>query len=248
MAEPRRLARPPIVEALVDIRVSFPAEPAPEQFGPLRTALGTEYPEIDERREMRAEFRVEGGKVVAPETHDLGFSGLFFRAPDKTRLAQLRRDGFTFNQLAPYTSGEAVLTEALRLWELYRKTLAPSTIDRVALRYINRLNLPFREGDEFKRFLNSPPELPEPAPQNVSEFLSRVVAFDRLAQASAIVIQKLDAGAPGQSTAVILDVDVFKLVSLDPSSELRPLLETLRELKNRTFFALLTNEALESYL
>ena len=45
---------------------------------------------------------------------------------------------------------------------------------------------------------------------------------------------------------VILDVDVFLAGDFNPNAEnLRPHLEILRALKNRTFFALLTEEAVK---
>ena len=51
-------------------------------------------------------------------------------------------------------------------------------MSRVALRYINQLELPLKHGDQFTQFLTSAPDLPEGAPQAVSQFLSRVMAHD----------------------------------------------------------------------
>ena len=90
---------------------------------------------------------------------------------------QFRTDGFTFNNvgLGKYMGGEALLTEALRLWSRYAEVVKPSAVIRVALRYLNRLNLPMRKGDEFAVYLTKPPELPA-ARLKISNFLSRIVA------------------------------------------------------------------------
>ena len=117
---------------------------------------------------------------------------------------------------------------------------------RLALRYLNRLDLPLRSGDEFRRFLTSSPELPEGAPQRVRGFLSRIIARDE-SGATAVVTQKLDP-ADGFPVTVIVDVDVFFLEELGTHSEdLHRFLEMLRNVKNRTFFALLTEEAVKLY-
>ena len=48
---------------------------------------------------------------------------------------------------------------------------------------------------------------------------------------------------------VVVDVDVFFVQELDPSIDnLRGFLEILRSVKNRTFFALLTQEAVKLWL
>jgi uncharacterized protein (TIGR04255 family) len=64
-----------------------------------------------------------------------------------------------------------------------------------------------------------------------------------------VVAQKLTAGAnAGDPATLIIDVDVFKEEALPVSAaDLRPQLEVLRNFKNRAFFALLTEEAVNLY-
>ena len=244
MAEPRQLAKPPITEALVDLRIVSNAGIGPEQLQPLRAGLAELYPKFDEKRQFEAEFRVEGGRLMPPTSQDLGFQGLWLTSADGTRIAQFRPDGFTFNNvgLEAYMGGEALLDEALGLWSRFSDLVKPEAVTRLALRYLNRLDLPLRVGDEFTRFLTAPPELPDGAPQTVTEFLSRIVSHDETG-ATAIVTQKLER-TETFPVPVIVDIDVFFLAELEPHPDnLRSLLETLRNLKNRTFFALLTEEA-----
>ena len=53
--------------------------------------------------------------------------------------------------------GEALLDEALRLWTRYAEIVHPAAVTRLALRYLNRLDLPFKDGDEFQKFLVAVP-------------------------------------------------------------------------------------------
>jgi uncharacterized protein (TIGR04255 family) len=143
--------------------------------------------------------------------------------------------------------GDQLLGEALRLWTHFVNRMEPRVVTRIALRYINQLALPLKQGDEFQRFLTAPPEMPVGAPQTLSEFLSRVVAHDDASEATVVVKQQLNAPRPG-APLVTIDVDVFRVgeFSTDPL-ELRRALEILRSLKNLTFFSLLTEEAVKLY-
>ena len=63
-------------------------------------------------------------------------------------------------------------------------------------------------GDEFSKYLTSAPPTPNGAPQTVSEFLSRVVAYDEGLSATVITTQQLTTTEPGVPLTVI-DVDAF---------------------------------------
>ena len=56
------------------------------------------------------------------------------------------------------------------------------------MRYINKLELPFAPGDDFRRFLTTSPVLPDEVPRNFSEFLTRVIAHEDASDGPAIVI------------------------------------------------------------
>jgi uncharacterized protein (TIGR04255 family) len=197
---------------------------------------------------MSVSIRVDQGKLIPPTAEDLGFQGIFLHSEDGTGIVQLRPDGFTFNSVTRYMGGEALLAEALRLWSRFAQDLRPTAVTRVALKYVNQLRLPFRVGDEFSKYLTAVPPTPDGAPQKVSEFLSRVVAHEEGLPAIVITTQQLSTPEPGVPLAVI-DVDAFCAgeFSID-ARELRPLLDSLRDIKNRTFFAPLTDEAVELFI
>lgn len=116
------------------------------------------------------------------------------------------------------------------------------------MKYVNQLQLPFQAGDEFSKYLTAAAPTPNGAPQTVSEFLCRVVAQSEDRPATVITTQQLTTPESGFPLTVI-DVDAFLEgeFSVDPS-ELRPILNSLRDIKNRTFFAHLTDEAVELFV
>jgi uncharacterized protein (TIGR04255 family) len=243
MAAPRTLSRPPISEALVDFRASMAQ--SQEAFEQVATRLRTRFPTYEVKRGMKAELRIEHGKLIPPIAEDLGFQGITLTSSDGTSAVQFGPEGFTFNNLKTYLGGDRLIAETLELWAQVASELRPQNVGRVALRYINHLELPLREGDQFEKFLTAVPDLPDEAPQRVSEFLGRVVAHE--AGSTVVVTQRMKAPSGGLPT-VIIDVDVFRAgdFGVNPES-LRSTLEALRILKNRTFFSLLTEEAVALY-
>ncbi len=244
MARPRKLSRPPIAEALVDLRIAG-ANPTVEELEALADSIRDEFPKKERQETAQVRFETREGQGFA-EARDLGVRGFILQSPTNDRRVQFRLDGFTFNRLPPYQSAEEMIAEALHLWDAYCNVVHPTTVTRIALRYINKLDLPFREGDNFDRLLEASPRLPAAIPQQVIEFRTRVAIADVRRDAVAFVTQRLD---QGQGTnPYIIDVDVFKAGQFPADSEsLRSILLDLRDLKNDLFFSHLTEEAVRLY-
>src|SRR4051812_30824079 len=100
MAIPRDLTAPPISEALVDIRGA--ATVSLDLIEALGNEFRSDYPTIEPMRKMRAELRIEMGKLIPPTAEDLGSEGVRLHNADGTAVVQFRPDGFTFNNLSVY--------------------------------------------------------------------------------------------------------------------------------------------------
>ena len=246
MAQPRSLNHPPIVEALVDLRASVPGDF--EMFDALADELKGEFPTKEQRRHLEAKIEIRDGKLVQQRVDSSAFGGVRLANVDQTIYAQFRPDGFTLNNMKAYVGGDHLIDKALTLWELLVRRTMPEAVSRVALRYVNRLELPLKSGDEFTRYLTSTPDLPEGAPQRISQFLSRIVGHDAQRQATAVVIQQLKEQQGGQPVVLTVDVDVFRSGTFPvDSAALREILDSLRMLKNETFFSLITDETVSFY-
>ncbi len=217
-------------------------------FNAIAEELKDEFPIKEEQRNFEAKIEVRDGRVVSPRVETSAFGGIRLATADRKTYAQFRPDGFTLNNMTTYMGGDRLLAKALTLWEALVAHTAPQVVSRVALRYINRLELPLKTGDTFTRYLISPPGLPEGAPSQVSQFLSRIVGHDEGREATAVVIQQLKQPEDGQPVAITVDIHVFREgdFSVD-SPSLRRILDSLRMLKNETFFSLLTEETVSFY-
>lgn len=240
------LARAPITEAVLDIRIKPQAEINTAALSSLHQHVSDNYPIKQERFqfESRVDFKKDEAQVSASKGT---LTGYFFKSGDHKQIFQARTDGFTFNRLQPYEKWELFRDEARRLWTLY-STLASPEIVRVALRYINKLDIPLSlpAPIDFDEYLAAGPVVPPELPQGVSSFLTRLVIPNPEIEATAVISQAFEQIDP-KFLPIILDIDVFRQKDLISKDEIWQTFENLRLFKNRIFFASLTNKALELF-
>jgi uncharacterized protein (TIGR04255 family) len=239
------LNNPPIVEALIDFRVQAREGIQVDELTSLRERLAKNYPRAKDIHQLQAEFAFQAdlGTVAAKQAH--GKTGLRFEKEDGSYVFQAQVGGFTLSRVKAYEDFPSLKGHARELWSTYCEVTSPATVSRVAVRYINRLELPAPIAD-ITEYLRCNPPVPDDAPRTVTEFLSRVVMEDE-SGASVNFVQATDnASAPVAKVAVIIDIDVFKAVSLNPSdAAIWDLLDHFRVLKNRVFFGSVTERTLE---
>ena len=116
-------------------------------------------------------------------------------------------------------------------------------MDRLALRYINRLSLPQR-GNLEDHLEISPPVIPG-APRVLGDYLLRVSAFDPDTGDRANVTSALQLASGG---ILILDIDVSNTGGVGVLlSEIDPVLDRLHTMKNEIFFGTITEQTAERY-
>jgi len=227
---------PPITEALIDIRVQLPGEVSLADLEKLHDKIKDSYPEKKPRKKLEATFDLKDEQEPL-KTAPFAIDGFHFRTPDGKQVAQFRLDGFTFNRLRPYSRWEEVFPEAKRLWEIYRTAVKPVLVTRLAVRYINSIEVPLKTID-YDHYLTAAPKVPEGLPQLLQSFLTRIeVPFpDR--DVVAIITQTPSGKQDPLKTAIILDVDVYAAVNL-PADDARifEIFGVLREIKNLIFFS-----------
>ena len=207
-----------------------------------------EFPKTKESRILKAELKMEGGRLVAPQAEDLGLQGLQLFNADDSLAVQFKLDGLTVNNVKAYIGGEQLIDRTVALWKVFASRAQVTSTSRIAMRYINKLELPFAPGDDFRRFLTTSPELPDEVPKYISEFLTRAVAHEEVPNGSVIIVTQSLVNTGGKP-AVVIDLDAFKIgeFSADPAF-LAGVLQELRALAKRAFFSLITEETARLYL
>lgn len=238
------LKNAPIIEALVDIRVKLNSSYNVEQLKLIHNEIRNDYPEIQKQQISQIIFGMDD---KTKETLPINkINGYRFISENKKQILQTRVDGFTLSRLKPYKNWNDLKKEAKKLWTFFKKHTKPSVINRVAVRYINNLNIKMPIND-FGDFLKAPPTIPDSLPQEVSSFLTRVVIQEPNIKANAIIIQSLEQIVT-ETAPIILDIDAFKYNQNGmEETEIWETLEKLRDFKNKIFFESITEKLKEIY-
>src|SRR6266513_202605 len=247
MARQRHLPRAPITEALVDFRV-VPREGLP--YSELQESFSTmDFGYYVKNPISEGTFGFALPPDGKPETTaEAAQTGLRLHSQDEKYVAQCRLSGFTFSRLPPYEEWVNLIAEARRIWAIYAERLSPKQVIRVATRYINNLQLPMDVGTSYQKYVNKLVDLPDEVPQAIATFLQRFQVVDVETNLRAILTLALDRAAPGERVPVFLDIDAFITTQLDlPTQGMWEILDELRDMKNRCFFGVLTEAAVELY-
>jgi len=241
MVAPRHLDKAPITEALVDIRVKLRPDIDLSTLESIYALFANEYPEKGERVRIESKFDI---KTKESETTSV-IDGYLCISSDKKQVVQVRLDGFSFSRLKPYETWEDFYKEAHRLWQLYVEATSPEWVTRLALRYINRLEIPLPIRD-FSDYLTAPPTIPQNLPQGLISFLTRNLIHEPSLDFVAIISQSLEPVVASSVAPVILDIDVFKEVQYSVgATEIWETIDQLRVFKNKIFFESITEKSVE---
>ncbi len=226
----------PIIEAVIDIRV-LPAKDM--DFTKLdksvRENFLREYPFVS--KQFQNQFRLEAGEN--PQANPITSSvGLRFTPEDNKHILQIKENGFTFSELAPYENWEKFRDKAKFLWMIYQKSTLPLCIQRIAVRFINRFDFPetkFELSDYLKIF----PQLPE---NNITGFSMQVILNQAEINSTLIITQALIPSHKPSTISILLDFDLFNEEERLPEEDFWLFLEKWRIRKNQVFESSITNK------
>ena len=242
------LKNAPIVEALLDIRIEKFADATDAPYSEFAESVKTEYPTVAPRKQFEGKFEVQSNgepSVVQPVLLSNGFS---YASADNLRVLQARQDGYSFSQLKPYKDWVTLREEAKKYWLLYKQFIKPSRVERIVLRYINRIEIPFPINDFNEYFLTWIDIAPR-LPQGISGLFFRVVIPHReLPDSIAATVISTFEPPSDDKINFIFDIEVVAQLS-DAQSEddIWALFETIRKFKDDIFFESMTEKALELF-
>lgn len=240
------LSNPPIKEAVIDIRALLPDDfDITTIFDDVKNDE-VNYPAIEATQRSGLEFGFKKGQqiVKADEVETFGYR---LWSSDRKQIALMTREGFTFSRLSPYTNWENFESEAKRLWDSYEKYTSPISVTRLAVRYINRLEIQ-NDKIHLSEILTTPPSIPDDLSVSFEGFLNRVIIRDVESGYRAIVTQAPSNDMTSGNPSIILDIDAF-YENRDGIiiSNIWTLINDLRMFKNDIFFKSVTDKQMEVY-
>ncbi len=242
------LAKAPIVEAAIEIRARAEGPWDEAAISQQIKSRLSDYPKVTSLKQIQQEIKLQFGKPAEGLTRDLGWRGLQFQSEDGRRAVQFNRDAFVFNQLPPYEGWEALLSEAMRLWQIHAGLARPSEAQRLGLRFINRIVMPANDPN-FENYIR-PHAVP---PSNLDLPFVGFFHQDSLAVPGypyLINIIRMIEPAHDQlsGAAIILDIDVFTAQPFELRDDKPQVyLAEMRNLKNKIFFGSITEKSLQGF-
>jgi uncharacterized protein (TIGR04255 family) len=204
---PRKYARPPVVEAVCELRF----ESTSEQWdwtipGLLYEQIRGQFPKKRQQSLLEVQLQPDEGKLV----QQLGSPAarMQFLREDESALIQISPNVLGVNQLRPYPDWPTFRALVLNHLRIYRTIAHPESLVRIGLRYIDRVNFPM-ESINSDDYLNIRPWIPPGSiPEIWQSFLMQVeIPYEDHASTLRLALGTAQPEPPSK-TSIVLDLDM----------------------------------------
>lgn len=232
----RRYLSPPVFEALCEI---YTAESAwdPTIPGRFYERVREDFPRLGQTREMGVEIASDQTGQSARVTQ--GEARSQFLRKDGSRMLQLAPDLVVVNQLRPYPTFEDWKPQILEALDHYRALAKPNRVQRVGLRYLNRVVIP-AEGFRMERYFRLYPEIPKALGTEHGSFMLRI-EIPVPARAHNLLVTFGTAPREGEAGSAFL-LDLYDTVPEREFDAVARRIDEAHDHIERTFEAILTDE------
>jgi uncharacterized protein (TIGR04255 family) len=241
MAQPYK--RPPVTEALIEIRLESPIEG--DLLDGIKTELVKEYPLASRTVAVNLEVNLQLMET-APKVLQQA-QGYRLTALDGASLVTIAPNSLATSRLAPYEGWEPFNASARRNWAIWRKVAGWRKVARLGVRYVNRIDVP---GDnvqisDYSCFSLTVPSLGLPAMASFAINASMPLGKDDCG----LILNSGSTASPlVKTTSFILDIDISRETGLPQNEDdLWQLADRIRVHKNAVFEACVTDRARELF-
>jgi len=237
-------SKPPLTEALLDIKVNLASNFDVNALEFFQKSIEKYFPIKQINTKWETKLQIKPGESLKFDAKD-SRNGFIFKTANNEKLVQARMDGFTFNRLTDYESWDSFKSESRKLWEIYLKVAKPISIKRLAVRYINTIQIPRPAGD-LNEYFSTVPEISRNLPQMMTEFFMRVVIPEPNSPNATIVIETVDVARLSEEILpIIFDIDTFRIVDLKGEDKtIWEIFESLRRFRSEVFWKSLTKKTI----
>lgn len=243
-SHPTQYSTPPITEAVIGVNFSNAVKESDIASALKKFALNYPHNQIVSSFDVAFELQ-KHTKPTADVNQKIGHR---LSTAHMDQLVVIWPTSVTVSQLAPYQGWDIFFGRFIRDWRMLKRVIGFQPISRLGLRYINRVDIPFKESIvEHEKFLNLYPRVPE-----------AFSALDAYAIQTLSHLESIDCNLKINSARVpspVLNHASF-ILDLDISMEANPpqndedifsLLEKMRLEKNRIFEACISNHSRELF-
>lgn len=233
--------RPPITEAVVEVRVADPIPMATLER--VRDKLFEFYP-------LPAQSLVSANIEIGPDAPHViqQVQGYRLTAADGAGLVTIGQQFISTSRLPPYDGWESFIAAARNNWKIWKRLVEWRKIVRIGVRYVDRIDVP-ADGlvniDDYLTFSIKGPSLELPPLTSFAINEVRPLGKD---DCQLILNAGLVPSPLVKTTSFILDLDISRDVDLPQNDEtLWAFIERIRQHKNFVFEGCITNKARELF-
>jgi uncharacterized protein (TIGR04255 family) len=161
-------------------------------------------------------------------------------------VLQVQRAGFTYSHLPPYSNWVSFRDEAKPLWSRYLAASNIAQISRLAVRVINKIQLP-TSVTGLSRYSHLLPQVPRGIPGGPQAFFSQIqLGGEAWAEGARVVVNAGAVSQPDDKVELLLDFDIFVEATKESDSpEIWAVLDRLNVAKDDLFEACVTDATRE---
>jgi len=235
--------RAPIVEAVIDVQFDFAELPAFARLEKCARALRDTFPQAQQINAVSVALVAPSADGDVSSNASSKSLGIRLTSIKGDRILQLRRKGFSYSHMQPYSEWETFVAEMKPYFRSFLQECEPTSISRAAVRYINRIIIP--QGVNLDDYLNFSPRLIGDVSEEIQGYFMQAVLpqKDLGTDWTAIVNSGLEATADPKTMAILLDIDIFCTPKIPAGdSQFWEILSKLRDRKNKIFESAITDK------
>ena len=228
----------PIVEAVLEAIIAKPTSIPLDKLSDVCDSV---------RFPRRVELMTASGQMIFGQSVSASATsqqiGYQFFSSDNKFVVHSKQDGLAVSRLAPYTRWEDVFAEFRNHWQRYLELVEPDVLIQLAVRYINRFDLPGNR-IELKDYFRTYPEVSDDIPYDVSGFLNQL-QFPLSAINGHAMLTQARVPPPREGVISVL-VDIADIRNVNERAKDFDIAETmniLRHEKNKLFEACMKKQA-----
>lgn len=219
MEKTRYYSRSPIVEARIDIKVQCSPEMEVAHLLKMATEIESEYEIREQLVNLQNSITVEGtSNAVLSSSFSNNPVGYGLVSNDKQSAIQVRLDGFTFSHFIPYPGWDRFKEVGLKFWDIYCKITNPISIDGVAIRYVNRIDIPLL-GIELKDYFRTTPEISPDLPAALDAYMMHLQMPIAEIDSTVHIIQARIPSTSPEVVSIALDINIIKQGTISKEAE-----------------------------
>jgi uncharacterized protein (TIGR04255 family) len=240
---PTSYKRPPITEAVIEFRFAQPlALPDMEKA---RHDFAREFPAVSRLENFEVQVT---DQPVSPSVKLT--AGYRMHSNDGTEIISITVFAVSFSRLAPYNGWEAFSESALGVYKRFRSLVGYTQIGRIGVRYVNRLDIPVANPNvpvRLEHYITIQPEYPENGLPALQTFAVQGVFKIESGYLVTINVASVPPPLP-RFMSILLDIDLGAADNVpQKTDDMRDLINTMRDEKNRIFELCITDETRETF-